>query len=292
MYHAKYPLFVLIACLLCSTQVFSQEPIPLYSTGKVPNATNGDIPTLTVYKPENGKGNGMAIVICSGGAYLGVADVVEGIPAAKKLTAAGITCFLVQYRVPDSTKMTNKETVPVTDAQRAIQYVREHAKEYKIDKNKLGIMGFSAGGHLVSTLCTHPDNIYIDNPAHINLKPDFSVLIYPVISFTDSLTHMVSRRQLIGPDITPEKIQYYSNELHVSERTPPTFIVHAMDDDGVSVKNSLYYYAALQQHQVPSKLFLYAKGRHAFGAYNKEATVQWTDPCIEWINSKKWAPSK
>ncbi|SFW78532.1 alpha/beta hydrolase [Chitinophaga sancti] len=284
MYYSKYPLFILFACFFCFTKVFSQEIIPLYATGKVPNAINGDIPTLTVYKPENGKSDGTGIIICSGGAYLGVADVVEGIPAAKKLTTAGITCFLLQYRVPDGSKMTHKETVPVMDAQRAIQYVREHAKEFKIDKNKLGIMGFSAGGHLVSTLCTHLNDIYIDNPTNINLKPDFMALIYPVISFTDSLTHIVSRLQLIGPDITSEKIHYYSNELHVSHSTPPTFIVHAMDDDGVSVKNSLYFYAALQQHQVPAKLFLYAKGRHAFGAYNKEATIQWIDPFIEWIN--------
>ena len=111
MYNNKYPLFLLLGLFFCLTQAFSQEVIPLYTTGKVPNATNGDMPTLTVYKPENGKGNGTGIIICSGGAYLGVADVVEGIPAAKKLTGAGITCFLVQYRVPDSSKMTHKETV-------------------------------------------------------------------------------------------------------------------------------------------------------------------------------------
>jgi acetyl esterase/lipase len=265
--------------------VFSQEIIPLYSAGKVPNATNGDIPTLTVYKPQAGKSNGKGIIICSGGAYAGVADEVEGIPTAKKLTAAGITCFLVQYRVPNSTKMTNKEIVPVTDAQRAIQYVREHAKEFNIDKNKLGIMGFSAGGHLVSTLCTHLDDVYIENPKHINLKPDFMVLVYPVISFTDSLTHLFSRMQLIGPKITSERVQYYSNEFHISASTPPTFIVHAMDDNEVDVKNSLYFYAELLQHHVPAKIFLYAKGKHAFGAYNKQATVQWVSSCIKWINS-------
>ncbi|RFM30958.1 alpha/beta hydrolase [Chitinophaga silvisoli] len=282
----KYPLLVLFVYFSCFTKAFSQEIIPLYNNGQVPNAKNADIPTLTVYKAV-GKSTGTGVIICSGGAYRGVADIVEGIPAAKKLTAAGITCFLVQYRVPDSSKMTHKEIVPVMDAQRAIQYVREHAKEYKIDQHKLGIMGFSAGGHLVSTLCTHLDDIYIDNPNHTDLKPNFMVLIYPVISFSDSLTHELSRKLLIGPEITPEKVQYYSNELHIFESTPPTFIVHAMDDNEVNVKNTLYFYAELQQHHVPTKLFLYAKGRHAFGAYNREATVQWIDPCIEWITSKK-----
>jgi acetyl esterase/lipase len=174
------------------------------------------------------------------------------------------------------------------DVQKAIQYVREHADLYLVDPNKIGLMGFSAGGHLVSTICTHMNDIFIDNPKQTNLKPDFMVLIYPVVSFADSLTHQYSRERLVGPEVTPEEIQRFSNELHVSSNTPPAFVVHAVDDKEVDVRNSLYFVAALEQEKVPVQLFLYAKGGHAFGAFNKTAMIQWTEPCISWINQLQW----
>lgn len=285
----------------------AQTVIPLYEKDKVPNAkpaliladtfsfksaqTKRDtqvivprtiMPTLTAFLPKVKNAKGIAVIICSGGSYQGVADEVEGFPAAKKLSAAGITAFVLHYRVPRADMMTNKEIVPMQDAQSALIYVREHAAQYHINMHHVGMMGFSAGGHLVSTAGTHYLHTYVANPHNINLRPDFMVLVYPVISFADSLTHLPSRMNLIGPAITPEKIQEYSNELHVSPDTPPTFIVHAIDDYGVPVQNSLLFYAALEQNHVKSNLFLYAHGKHGFGIYNHTATNQWIDAAINW----------
>jgi alpha-L-rhamnosidase len=294
----------------------AQAKIPLYEDGKVPNSiptsvfvdsivdqspyTGRDtvflvprtiMPTLTVFNAQGNKTAGLAIIVCSGGSYRGVADWVEGTPAAKRLAASGITVFLLHYRVPRSDLIVIKEIGPIQDLQTAIKYVREHANEYHINPDKLGIMGFSAGGHLVSTAGTHFTRTYIHNPKGTNLRPDFMVLAYPVISFTDSITHWLSRRNLIGPEISPAKIIEYSNELQVTTRTPPTFITHAIDDTVVKVANSLSFAAALEQKHVPVKLFLYPRGGHGFGIYNETAPTQWIDSCIEWIKKEDWVQS-
>ncbi|MBV7531428.1 alpha/beta hydrolase [Chitinophaga sp. sic0106] len=307
-------LLILTAMLAMVLATTAQTPFPLYGNGKVPNAiaSNSDMdtlrgkswltsadtiifraktimPTLTVYAPASGKATGAAVIVCSGGSYRNVADRVEGIPAAEKLAAAGITAFLLHYRVPRADLMINKETGPVQDAQRAIQYVREHAEQYHIKVDQVGIMGFSAGGHLVSTAGTHFNKTYIDNPRNTSLRPDFMVLVYPVISFADSLTHELSRQNLIGPAITREKITEYSNELQVTPATPPTFIVHAVDDQIVKVGNSLCFVAAMEQQQVPVKFFVYTKGGHGFGVNNNTAAIQWIDPCISWIKAATWS---
>jgi acetyl esterase/lipase len=306
---ANYFIFFILYSLLGNIITASaQIVIPLYEKDKVPNAkpaliladtfsfkspqTKQDtqvivprtiMPTLTVFSPNATNATDIAIIVCSGGSYQGVADEVEGFPAAKKLSAAGITVFVLHYRVPRADMMTNKEIVPMQDAQTAIIYVREHAKQYHININHVGMIGFSAGGHLVSTAGTHYLNSYIPNPHHTDLRPSFLVLVYPVISFADSLTHLPSRMNLIGPDITPGKIKEYSNELHVTPQTPPAFIVHAIDDYGVPVQNSLLFYAAMLQNKVNTKLFLYAHGKHGFGIYNHTAVNQWIDEAIPWI---------
>lgn len=271
---------------------FAQKVIPLYPEGKILFAKpGGEAPQLTYYAPVVKK-NSIAVIVCSGGSYAGRANNQEGIPACKKLNEAGITAFLLDYRLPNADKMYHKDIVPLTDAQKAIKYVREHARDYGIDPDKVGIMGFSAGGHLVTTVETHFQQTALKNRGNISLRPDFVVAVYPVVSFADSLTHLQSRNNLIGPDITPEKIKTFSNELQVTDRTPPTFIVAAVDDDVVKVKNSLYLEAALRQHRVPVDLFLYVKGGHGFGVHNKTAEVQWTEPCIQWILSEPWISKK
>jgi len=300
-----------ILLLLASTSLTAQTVLPLYEEGKIPNSkpttitadtiyygqspyTGRDtvilalrvtMPTLTVFLPQ-GKGNGVAIIVCPGGGYFKVSDALEGFPTAKKLTEAGFTAFVLHYRLPKSDMMINKEIGPMQDAQSAIRYVREHAIAYNIDPHKLGILGYSAAGHIVSTIGTHLDKNYIDNPQGTSLRPDFMVLVSPIISFADSLTHLVSRENLIGPDITREKILEYSNEQHVTGETPPTFIVHAMDDDVVKIDNSLYFSAALEQHHVPVKLFIYAMGGHTYGILRDHATVRWIDECIKWIKKE------
>jgi acetyl esterase/lipase len=305
-------LFCVLLPLFCTFLLPAQQPIPLYEPGHVPNAIPVTVltdsilyriapdrdtliivprnlmPTLRVFAPASQNATEIAVIVCSGGSYRGVADGVEGIPAAKQLAAAGITAFVLHYRVPRSDLMTNKEHVPMQDLQKAIQYVRQHAQEYKIDTAAVGVMGFSAGGHLVSTVCTHLDDIFIDNPHATNLRPDFMILAYPVISFADSLTHALSRKNLIGPDISLDRIMEYSNELHVNARTPPAFITHAIDDPVVNVANSLYFAAAMQEFQIPVQLYLYAKGGHGFGIHNPTTTAQWIDPCIRWIRDKSW----
>lgn len=289
----------------------AQTPIPLYEEGKVPNSTPTTMladsfyfrnpstgtdtmiiiprtfmPTLTVFPPR-GKSNGVGIIVCPGGAYYKVSDELEGFPTAGKLADAGFTAFVLHYRLPHSDMMVNKEIAPIQDAQSAIRYVREHAKKYNIDPRRLGILGYSAGGHLVSTAGTHFNHAYIDNPGGTNLRPDFMILSSPVISFADSLTHKLTRKNLIGPDITPEKIFDYSNELQITEQTPPTFIVHAMDDPVVKIDNSLYFAAALEQHHVPVKLFIYATGGHTYGILHDNAAVKWIDECIKWIKKQE-----
>jgi len=281
-----------LLCLL-GIGVSAQEVIPLYGKDKIPFAKNvGEIPRLTVFKPSKDLSKGTAVIVCSGGSYGGRANSVEGGPACRKLAEAGITAFLLDYRVPRSEWMERKEVVPLTDAQRAIKYVRENAKHFGLDPARLGIMGFSAGGHLVSTVGVRFDKTELENPKNTSLRPDFMVLVYPVISFADSLTHLGSRMNLIGPEITSEKIRYYSNELQVTDQTPPTYLTSGMDDKIVDVKNSLYFAAALKQHHVPMEIFLYEKGYHGYGVNNKQAAVQWIDDCISWILEEKYKPIK
>ena len=239
-------------------------------------------PTLTIYKPE--KPNGTAVILCPGGGYWIEAAGHEGSDVAKELNKMHITVFLLKYRIPDSATMINKEIGAFQDAQRAIMIVRENAAKWKINKNKIGIMGFSAGGHLASTIGTHYNKNFIDNPKHISLRPDFMILIYPVISFTDSIGHIGSRDQIIGKHPSNNKIEEYSNELHITDKTPPVFLVHAKDDDVVNVKNSVYFANELQKHHVPHQLYLYEKGGHGFGMINKTSNVRWMDELKKWLN--------
>lgn len=275
--------YILILLWAIPHAALSQSVRPLYD-GPIPFAIAGtDTPKITLFSPQTKTGKSIAVIVCSGGSYGGRANGVEGIPACKKLAEAGITAFLLDYRVPDSRKMEHKDAVPLLDAQRAIQYVRQHAQELHVDQKKVGMMGFSAGGHLVSTVSTHFKESDLINPDHIDLRPDFAILVYPVISFADSLTHVLSRKNLIGPDISAERIKAFSNELHVTADTPPTFLSHGIDDKAVRVENSLLYTAALQQQHVSVQLFLYEKGRHGYGVYNDKAKAQWIDDCIQWI---------
>lgn len=284
-----------ISVLLLMTQVVygqASVQIPLYPEGQIPFAkAGGEVPRLTWYKPTQVKSD-ICVIVCSGGSYGGRANDWEGIPACKQLNAAGINAFLLDYRLPRARFMDHKELVPLTDAQRAIQFIRENAAKYGINAHKLGIMGFSAGGHLVTTVETHFNETQLKNPGKISLRPDFVVAVYPVVSMGDSLTHHQSRENLIGPDITLEKIQKFSNDLQVTSNTPPTFIVAAIDDDVVKIQNSLYLEAALRQHRVPVRMFIYAKGGHGFGVdHIKNVAVQWTEPCFKWILGETWAGS-
>jgi acetyl esterase/lipase len=298
----RFYLFLLLMTLFLS-EARSQTVMPLYS-GSIPNSKPGpDLetseseggilrigkisrPTLTIYLPPKEKASGAAVVICPGGGYTIVAAGHEGADVAKRLNEAGVAAFVLKYRIPDSSTMVNKEIGPLQDAERAMQIVRSHAGEWGLDVHRIGIMGFSAGGHLASTAGTHFNKSYIDNPHHISLRPDFMILVYPVISFTDEIGHIGSRNQLLGKNPAPGKIKEYSNEMQVTDQTPPAFLVHAKDDNTVPYANSVRFSDSLKKHGVPEKVFLYEKGGHGFGLINKTSNVRWMDLCLQWMKER------
>ncbi len=297
--------FLLIAVLFFM-KAHAQEVIPLYSKA-IPNSkpvkdeemseiTADHIlviskitrPTLTIFLPPKEKANGTAVVVVPGGGYHIVAAGHEGYDIAKKFNEMGVAAFVVKYRIPDSLSMISPEIGPLQDAQRAIQIVRQRAKEWHIDEHRVGIIGFSAGGHLASTAGTHYDKAVIDNKEKINLRPDFMILVYPVISFTDSIGHIGSRDNLIGQNPSSEKIKEYSNELHVTPQTPPCFLVHAKDDDVVPVQNSIQFYEALKKNNVPAEIYLYNNGGHGFGLNNGTSDIKWMDLVKQWMMKNGW----
>lgn len=282
----------------------AQETVLLYN--KIPNSIPGpdkeksvvtdgilriskvSVPSITIYKPALQNDKKTAIIICPGGGYSIIAASHEGSDVAKLFNEWGITAFVLKYRLPDDSIMTDKRIGPLQDAQRALQLVRENAAKWNIDPAKVGIMGFSAGGHLAATASTHFDKPVIDNAGKISLRPDFSILIYPVISLTDSLAHMGSRNNLIGKNATWDNIMEYSNELHVNAQTPPAFLVHASDDKGVKAQNSVKYYEELLKNNVPAEMHLYQKGGHGFGMNNKTTNDKWMERLKNWMISNNW----
>jgi acetyl esterase/lipase len=184
--------------------------------------------------------------------------------------------------------MKDKSIGPLQDAQQAIKTIREKAKEWNVDGNKIGIMGFSAGGHLASTAGTHYDNPVIENKEATSLRPDFMILVYPVISFLEAPSHKGSRSNLLGASASDEKIKYFSNELQVKQTTPPTFLTHAGDDTVVPVSNSIIFYEALNKYKIPSDLHIYSKGEH--GYLKSPPFDEWFTRCINWMKTNQFIP--
>lgn len=296
----------LITCMLSAIMygVHAQEaaPIPLYPRG-IPNSRTAPAdyredtdstrairvtsPTLTPFFPPKDKANGVAVIICPGGGYGSVVIGREGYRIARRFNEAGITAFVLKYRLPDSRIMPDKSKGPLQDAQRAMQLVREHAAEWGLQPDKTGIIGFSAGGHLASTVGTHFARPVIDNPRHANLRPDFMMLIYPVITFGE-YAHAGSRKALVGPDADSALINLYSNEKQVTAATPPTFIVHAEDDKVVPVQNSLLFYNALVNAGVKAEMHVYQNGGHGFDLHNKTTKDDWFGRCLHWMQANGW----
>ena len=243
-------------------------------------------PTLTIFEAPKEKNKGVAVIICPGGGYSILAAGHEGNDVAKEFNKVGITAFVLRYRLPKDECMTNKTFVPLMDAQQAIWYVRTHAKQYGIDEHKIGMIGFSAGGHLASTAGTHFNPVRKEI-AGVNLRPDFMLLIYPVISFNDSIGHLGSRENLLGKDGDEKLKHLFSNEEQVNSQTPPTFLVHASDDDGVNPENSIRFYQALLKNKVPAELHLYEHGGHGFGLHNTTTNENWFASCIDWMRTNK-----
>ncbi|MBO0950829.1 alpha/beta hydrolase [Fibrella forsythiae] len=276
----------------------AQEIIPLYS-GAVPNSKASDVqesgaetgvikgvtkPTLAYFKPAPDKASGTAVIIIPGGGYGVVVYNGEGVNTAKALAEKGVAAFVLKYRLPSDAIMTDKKIGPLQDAQQAIKLVRENAAKWGIDASKIGIMGFSAGGHLASTAATHFEKAYVDNASNTNLRPDFQILIYPVISMRDSLTHGGSHDSLLGKTASRQDVELFSNELQVRANTPPTYLTHAADDKLVDVDNSIVYFETLRRQKVPVEMHIYPKGDHGFIFRHPG----WMEPLFAWMKVNSW----
>lgn len=226
------------------------------------------------------------VIIYPGGAYFILASGHEGVEVAKFFNSIGVNAMVVKYRIPNDNAQVDKSIAPLQDAQQAMLLARSNAATWGIDANKIGILGFSAGGHLAATLSSHYADVKIDNSLNISLRPNFQILIYPVITMKD-FGHTGSKENLIGKNPTDAQVQYYSNELNVNDQTPPAFIVHAKNDDAVPVQNAYEYDKALKANKVASTLFLFEKGGHGFGMKNPTSTIQWTTPLTQWLREIK-----
>lgn len=250
---------------------------------------NVQIPQIEVFLPSKQSRTGQAVVIFPGGGYHILAYDWEGRDFAKWLNTQGIVGIVVKYRLPDSKSLTDGKEVPLLDAQRAIRLARHHANDWQIDPEKIGVLGFSAGGHLASTVSTQYEH-EVDRPKDVidelSARPDFSILAYPVISFRDASAHSGSRRNLIGENAPQELIDRFSGELNVTEDTPTTFLVHAQDDKGVPIENSFLYYKALHAKGVPASLHIYPSGGHGFGfGLGKGPVSGWREVLLDWMIS-------
>ena len=253
--------------------------------GKVQSTSQVSIPTLSVFLPKGIKQNQTAVVIFPGGGYTHLAIDKEGTKVAEWFNAQGIVAFVLKYRLPNNLIMTNKTVGPLQDAQEAIRVIRLNAAVWNIDPNKIGVMGFSAGGHLASTLSTHYDDRVYETSSKISARPDFSLLIYPVISMENDITHKGSQISLLGENASQQDIDLFSNEKKVTAQTPPAFLIHATDDNVVLPENSINYYLALKKNGVTAELHLYEKGGHGFGLGVNDTSKFWTKACEEWLKS-------
>lgn len=261
-----------------------------YDKGAINGISKVSQPTVTVFLADAKIANGTSVVICPGGGYSHLSINKEGYKIANWLNSLGISAFVLKYRMPSDLTMKDKTIGPLQDAQEALRMVRRNAKKWKLDPNKIGIMGFSAGGHLASTLSTQfNEKVYVpvDNTS---ARPDFSILMYPVISMQDGITHNGSKESLLGKNATAALVEKYSNEKNVNNTTPKTFIVHATDDKSVPVENSINYYLALKKNQIPVEMHLYENGGHGFGLGTEGTNKNWSKACEKWLQSNGFIP--
>jgi len=286
---------LLMPLLLAMAAQPANPVVPLWD-GKAPHAvgdSDADKPSLKVFKAE--KPNGCAVVVCPGGGYGFLADDHEGKQVAEWLNTLGVTAFVLKYRIVTKDRPGPLHPAPLTDAQRALKLVRLKAKDYGIDPNRVGIMGFSAGGHLASTAATHFDlglgnGNAIDN---MSSRPDFAILAYPVISFDDAVTHKGSRNNLIGANADAKLIEHYSNEKQVTKATPPVFIFHTSADTAVVPENATRFYVACKKAGVPVEMHIYEKGRHGVGlgrdprwTGGEKSVATWPDRLADWMKAR------
>jgi acetyl esterase/lipase len=292
---ARRALLLVVAAMIAPRTTLAAEPQPilLWPEG-APGAhgnTDNDKPWMTPYLPS-GKATGTAVVVCPGGGYGGIAMDHEGKQVAQWLNDNGIAAFVLKYRHRGTGY---GHPAPLQDVQRAIRVVRTRAAEWNIKPDHIGVLGFSAGGHLASSSGTHiapADPNAADPVARVTSRPDFMVLIYPVISLIEPYTHGGSRQNLLGDNPPEDLVIAMSNERQVTSETPPTFLVHGNEDTGVPAENSLAFYAALRRAKVPAEMHIFEKGPHGFGLGKPgdEASV-WPKLAIRWLQFRGMIPA-
>lgn len=280
------------------------QSFPLYGDAAIPNAkpvsdeeasANGSWiqkvsrPFIQVYLPARAKATGASVVIIPGGGYAGLTFEYEGTEQARFFIDHGIAAFVVKYRIPSDRTMVDKSIGPLQDAQQAMRFVRERAAQWKLDPERVGVIGFSAGGHLASTLATRFGEPRIENPDRVELRPDFLVLVYPVISMDAKITHMDSRKALLGANPSDDQVRYFSSELHVTKDSPPTLLLHAADDRLVDVENSVVFFDAMRRAGVPVEARLFQQGQHGFILMPRD---RWQGAIMEWLTVNGWLSSR
>jgi acetyl esterase/lipase len=246
-----------------------------------------DKPSVTGYFAPKQTATGTAVIVCPGGAYVGLALDHEGRQVAQWFNSFGVAAFVLKYRLGSADGKRYHHPAPLQDAQRAIRLVRARSKEWDISPERIGIMGFSAGGHLASTAGTHFDNGNPSSPEEIerqSCRPNFMILVYPVISFRTKYTHRFSRQVLLGENADLDLVENLSTETRVTSMTPPTFLIHTNEDDGVPPENSILFYMALREARVPAEMHIYERGEHGFGLASKDPILSsWTKRCEDWM---------
>lgn len=282
-------LMAAVACLTAGLAAHAAEPaetVLLWPSGAPGALGNGEVdkPCLFVFPAPEDKATGGGIVICPGGGYGGLAMDHEGYQIAEWLNANGVSAFILRYRVAPY-----KHPIPLGDVQRAIRTVRSHASAWRVDPACLGVLGFSAGGHLASTAATHFDKGKADAEdavERMSSRPDFAVLIYPVVTMDGPFCHQGSRRNLMGENPPKELIELLSNEKQVTGDTPPMFLVHTSGDTGVPSENSIQLYLALRRAGVAAEMHVYEKGEHGFGLGKADPVLStWPPLCIDWMRT-------
>ncbi len=282
----KAILLTFLIATVTLAQAQRPEPIPLWPNGAplAKGSAPADIPSIQIYKAAQNLATGAAVVVCPGGGYGALADH-EGYDYAKFLNGIGITVAVLKYRLAPY-----QHPAPMLDASRAIRYLRFKADELKIDPTRIGIMGSSAGGHLTATAATHfdeGDKNAADPIDRVSSRPDVAILCYPVITMREDFTHKGSRKNLLGATPDPKLADLMSNEKQVTEKTPPTFIFHTMDDQSVMVENSLLFAEGLRKNKVPYEMHIYEHGRHGVGlAPYDNALNTWPKLLENWLRAR------